>query len=201
MTQYLFGYGSLIDAASRHKTDDTGNAYPVRVSGLQRAWHAVARRSGYTVVGVTPRRGASCNGVLIEIAPHELPSFDTRERLYHRVVLPQQAITPLSVAMQTLSAHTVWTYITSCAGTPADSHPLIQSYIDVILTGCLAIGPDFATEFIETTIGWVPTWLNDRRQPRYMRALTETPRAVEIDQLLQAHAPHAFSHRDDIRTD
>ncbi|PON14197.1 hypothetical protein C2W62_30340 [Candidatus Entotheonella serta] len=114
MAQYLFGYGSLIDAESRAKTGDTGRAYPVRVAGLQRAWHVVAPRSGYTVVGVTSRQGASCNGVLIEVSPHELPRFDARERFYHRVIIPQQSITSLSG--EGLSCPTVWTYMTSCVG-------------------------------------------------------------------------------------
>lgn len=201
MAQYLFGYGSLIDAASRDKTGETGRAHPVRVANLQRAWHVVARRSGYTVVGVTPSSGASCNGVLIEIEPHALPSFDARERLYHRVIIPQQAVTPLSENTGIRQAATIWTYITSCPAAPAGSYPLIQSYIDVILTGCLAIGADFATEFIETTTGWVPTWLNDRAQPRYRRALTDAPHAAEIDRRLQALVPHAFSHRYDTSTD
>lgn len=196
MAQYLFGYGSLIDAESRAKTGDTGPAYPVRVSGLQRAWHVVAPRSGYTVVGVTSRQEASCNGVLIEIAPHELPRFDARERFYHRVIIPQQSVAFLSG--ERLSCPTIWTYMTSCPGEPSRQCPLVQSYIDVILTGCLAIGPSFAAEFIETTTGWGRGWLNDRSHPRYQRAMADTPRAAEIDQQLQALVPHAFAHRCDI---
>ncbi|ETW96464.1 MAG: hypothetical protein ETSY1_26515 [Candidatus Entotheonella factor] len=195
MGQYLFGYGSLIDAESRAKTGDTGRAYPVRVSGLQRAWHVVAPRSGYTVVGVTSRREASCNGVLIEIEPHELPHFDARELFYHRVIVPEQAVTFLSG--ERLSCPTIWTYMTSCPGEPSRQYPLVQSYIDVILTGCLAIGTDFATEFIETTLGWGPAWLNDRLHPRYQRAMATIPRAAEIDQLLQTLVSHAFSDRSD----
>lgn len=196
MAQYLFGYGSLINAESRATTGDTGPAYPVRVAGLQRAWHVVAPRSGYTVVGVTPRREVSCNGVLMEIAPHELPRFDARERFYHRVIIPQQAITALSG--ENLSFATVWAYMTSCPGEPSDAYPLVQSYIDVILTGCLVIGADFAAEFIQTTTGWSTAWLNDRIYPRYQRAMPDTPQAVEIDRQLQALVPHAFSHRHDI---
>lgn len=196
MTQYLFGYGSLIDAESRAKTGDTGTAYPVRVSGLQRAWHVIAPRSGYTVVGVTSRQGASCNGVLVAIKPHELPRFDARERFYHRVMIPQRAVTMLSGAR--VSCPTIWTYMTSCPGEPSHQYPLVQSYIDVILTGCLALGTDFVSEFIETTHGWGSDWLNDRTHPRYQRAMAAVPRAAEIDQHLNALVPHAFSHRRNI---
>lgn len=183
--------------ASRAKTGETGAAYPVRVAGLQRAWHVVAPRSGYTVVGVTPCRGASCNGVLMEIAAHELPRFDARERLYHRVIIPQQVVTSLSG--ERVPSATIWAYMTSCPGEPSDQYPLVQSYIDVILTGCLAIGVDFAIEFIETTAGWGQAWLNDRVQPRYSRAMTDIPQAAEIDRQLHALVPHVLSHRHDIR--
>jgi hypothetical protein len=65
----------------------------------------------------------------------------------------------------------------------------------VVLTGCLAIGVDFAVEFIQTTRGWSPAWINERTQPRYQRAMTDPPQAAEIDRQLQALVPHAFSHR------
>lgn len=85
--------------------------------------------------------------------------------------------------------------MTSCVGESSQQYPLVQSYADVILTGCLAIGTDFAIEFIETTQGWGQAWLNDRAQPRYQRAMHAVPHAAEIDQQLQALVPHAFSHR------
>jgi len=197
MVQYIFGYGSLIDLSSRAATGETGQMHPVRVANVQRAWHVVSP-NGYTLVGVTSRRGASCNGVLIQVQPHALPYFDQRERRYHRVMIPQQAITSLSG--ERLSSGTIWTYVTSRLGEPNADYPLVQSYIDVILTGCLAIGVDFAVEFIETTSGWESIWLNDRTHPRYARALAHSPHAHEIDRQLQALVPHALSHRRDIAT-
>ena len=192
MAQYLFGYGSLIDASSRAATGETGRMHPVRIAHLQRAWHVVSP-NGYTLVGVAPRRGASCNGVLVPVTPRVLPRFDRRERRYHRVIIPQQAVT--SLAGESLSGATIWTYLTSRPGAPSDAYPLVQSYIDVILAGCLAFGADFAAEFIETTQGWGVAWLDDRAQPRYARAMSDVPQAAEIDRQLCARIPRAFAHR------
>jgi hypothetical protein len=135
---------------------------------------------------------------MVEIAPHELPHFDQRERRYHRVIIPQQAVTALSG--ERLSSATIWAYMTSRPGEPSHAYPLVQSYIDVILTGCLAIGVDFAVEFIETTSGWGAAWLNDRAHPRYARAMSHIPQAAEIDRQLQTLVPHAFLHRRDTVT-
>jgi Gamma-glutamyl cyclotransferase, AIG2-like len=197
MVQYIFGYGSLIELSSRAATGETGQMHPVRVANVQRAWHVVSP-NGYTLVGVTSRPGASCNGVLVQVQPHVLPHFDQRERRYHRVMIPQQSVTSLSG--ERLSSATIWAYVTSRPGEPSHAYPLVQSYIDVILTGCLAIGLDFAVEFIETTSGWESTWLNDRRHPRYVRALAHSPQANDIDRQLQALVPHAFLHRRDPTT-
>lgn len=195
MVQYIFGYGSLIETSSRAATGETGQIHPVRVTNLQRAWHVVSP-NGYTLVGVIPRRGASCNGVLTQVAPHLLPHFDRRERRYHRVIIPQQAV--VSLSGEPLSCTTIWAYITSRPGEPSTAYPLVQSYIDVILTGCLAIGVDFAAEFIETTHGWETAWLNDRRHPRYARALAHNPQAAAIDRQLRTLVPHAIARRHDL---
>ena len=192
MTHYLFGYGSLIDSASRDKTGETGQSLPVQVSGFERAWNVVAAKGGYMAVGITPSQNAWCNGVIVEVGVEELPKFDIRERLYHRVVIPHHAVTMLSGEI--LPAGSIWTYVVSQPGYPSESCPLIQSYIDVILTGCLAISPDFAATFIDTTIGWHPAWLEDRARPRYPRAMSDVS-ASEIDALLQARLPDAFRQR------
>jgi hypothetical protein len=48
----------------------------------------------------------------------------------------------------------VWTYVPTIESPPTREHPIVQSYIDTILRGCLTISDDFCREFIETTKGW-----------------------------------------------
>mmetsp|Transcript_31262 Transcript_31262/g.74552 ORF Transcript_31262/g.74552 Transcript_31262/m.74552 type:complete len:318 (+) Transcript_31262:98-1051(+) len=48
----------------------------------------------------------------------------------------------------------VWCYFQE-QSIPADrSFPITQSYIDIILRGCLSISKNFARRFLETTTGW-----------------------------------------------
>jgi hypothetical protein len=46
---------------------------------------------------------------------------------------------------------------------PAErSFPITQSYVDIIMRGCLSISHDFATGFLRTTHGW---WNDDHHGP------------------------------------
>lgn len=45
-------------------------------------------------------------------------------------------------------------------------NPILQSYLDTCLKGCLEYGEEFAIEFLETTTGWSKYWINDRSLPR-----------------------------------
>lgn len=46
----------------------------------------------------------------------------------------------------------VWVYVPKNGGTGADNeYPIMQSYVDIILRGCLSIGKDFAIQFLEST--------------------------------------------------
>mmetsp|Transcript_2492 Transcript_2492/g.5277 ORF Transcript_2492/g.5277 Transcript_2492/m.5277 type:complete len:338 (-) Transcript_2492:121-1134(-) len=48
----------------------------------------------------------------------------------------------------------VWVYVQS-KNLPAErSFPIPQSYVDIIIRGCLSISHDFARRFLETTFGW-----------------------------------------------
>eukprot|EP01084_Bolivina_argentea_P146282 256198_1 len=66
----------------------------------------------------------------------------------------------------------VWTYIVPkeimIQDEDAQFHRIMkQSYIDVVLAGCLDIGgTQFAQEFVQTTAGWTPfmVWNDDRGQ-------------------------------------
>jgi len=48
----------------------------------------------------------------------------------------------------------VWVYVQSVDLAPNPSYPITQSYVDIIVRGCLKISHDFAQMFLETTKGW-----------------------------------------------
>jgi hypothetical protein len=207
-SQFIFGYGSLIDEESRRKTaGGTPDAIAVRVSsdfGYIRAW--VDRcPCGFTALGLRrPHPGevpVTINGVIYPVTASDLPAFDLREAGYRRLPLPRPMIEAIS--WQGLpDTGDVWVYVPDGPGgepgvnlpEPTANFPLLESYIDVVMHGALRYGPDFARELIQTTADWSVFWLNDRELPRRPWVLSNDYQAV--DSLLGKVEP-ASSHLKD----
>jgi hypothetical protein len=207
-TQFVFGYGSLIDGESRGKTAGAITpAIPVRVSsgfGYLRAW--VDRcPCGFTALGLRkPRSGEAAltiNGVIYPVDASTLPAFDQREAGYRRLLVPRDMIE--AVSWQGMpDVGQIWVYVPVGAGgepgidlpEPSARYPMLQSYIDLVLHGALSYGPDFAREVVETTTGWSIYWLNDRDEPR--RPWVHSSDYQVIDSLLRQTEP-ASTHIQD----
>lgn len=183
MTDYIFGYGSLILKESRNRTGISGEVFPVRVRGYQREWNQQV--GGETYLGITKNLESKCNGVLFEIPEGEIEKFDEREIGYTRVKIPLEKIE--SLKDKNLPKGNYWIYLPvqdKSLVRPTKKFPIVQSYIDVILTGCLQISKDFAKEFMKTTFKW-NCIENDRANPKYPRALKELKFKYEIDKLME----------------
>ena len=76
---------------------------------------------------------------------------------------------------------------------PSVEYPILQTYVDVCLSGCLEHGDDFAREFIQTTFLWAPFWLNERTLAR--RPWVHQKQYVKIDRLLAEHVPAYYARR------
>ena len=184
-TDFIFGYGSLINTVSRNSTSSAPlPAIPVRVSsgfGYVRTWNDRSP-SSFTALGLRKLRdgepGRTINGILYPVDGVDMSKFDAREKGYMRVEVPLSQIYEVGWQRKPLSGH-VWTYIPvlsveqSGAGIPGVGlpepdamFPLLQSYIDVVVEGALEYGPEYARELVETTDGWSRFWLNDRELAR-----------------------------------
>ncbi len=205
-TDFIFGYGSLINTASRNATvGHPTPAIPVRVSaafGYVRTWDDRAS-TGFTALGLTPpgpgEHAMTINGVLFPVEGNDLRTFDAHEPGYIRIEVPRDDIEAVSWQRPPLQGR-IWVYIPEIPGKPPGmdlpqpnaSFPLLQSYIDVVMEGGLEYGSGFAKEILETTAGWSRYWLNDRELGRRPWALDKNSSVV--DGLLAAFAPH-FSDR------
>jgi hypothetical protein len=183
MKNYLFGYGSLICKASRAITGQSEKAIPARAKGVKRGWYFKAPE-GCTAVTAIYDKNSICNGIIIEVDEKELPKFDIREEGYSRVLIEKENIETLN--KENIDGK-VWTYLADEINLPNKKYPIAQSYVDVILTGCLEISEKFAIEFIKTTEAWNYPWINDRDNPRYPRALKDVKQKEKIDQLLDKY--------------
>jgi len=202
---YIFGYGSLIEQASRMRTTP-GAMYvlPARAPGFARGWWARTGAIGFTTTfaGAIPEKSSFINGVVYAVTEQELKATNQREQGY--------TPTDITDTVQILSGSykpkdKVWIYVNDFKNEkqrldslPTPQFPLVQSYIDICLTGCLQIeqgfpedAKGFADEFITSTQEWSKYWENDRVHPR--RAPFTVPAASTIDTLLQKHLPKLFA--------
>jgi hypothetical protein len=188
MAEYLFAYGSLI------YTDGNGEpGIPVSVSTIRRGWYARISKDKNSALGAILESNSMCNGILRVTDTQKLEVTDEREIQvgYHRSSLPTRTIT--IVNGNDYEIDRVWVYVTDTPELPTSEFPIAQSYLDVVLTGCLAINEEFAVDFIRMTDGWDHSWLDDRLKPRYPRAISSDHH--RIDAVLQKVIPDQLAKR------
>ncbi len=170
---FIFGYGSLINSLSRSVTGETGSAVAVKISGFERHWSCISTDYGMSSVVVIAAKKAACNGVIVEVNPDQLANFDLRERGYQRVLVDVAQIdfyltdSPLPAPIE--GPVKIWLYQAHKVILPCENHPVVLSYLDVILAGCLEYSSEFCEDFVALTQGWQHAMLNDRQAPRYPR--------------------------------
>jgi hypothetical protein len=141
------------------------------------------------------------NGVVYAVTDEELERTNKREAGY----TPTDITDSVEILGGSYKPNgKVWLYVNKFKddqerenSMPSPAFPLVQSYVDICLTGCLQIQQgfpgfaDFAKEFLESTYGWSEYWENDRQYPR--RAPFAVPLAQDIDKLLQQYLPDYFA--------
>ncbi len=193
---YVFGYGSLMEKGSRTRTNpEAVEARPARVTGYQRGWfHQFAGHVGSTCtyLGAIEKARATINGVVYHVKDFE--KTKERETGYTATLVTADRIEMLDGAGPWDHSKDVYIFVSNPADisntkAPTSALPMVQSYVDICVNGCLEIealyrpAHGFAQEFIRTTTGWNAYWVNDRVYPR--RPFISVPNASIIDQALQ----------------
>ncbi len=160
MSPRFFGYGSLVNLA----THDFPDARPATLQGWRRVWrHSTLREVAF--LSVEPAEDHQIDGVTAQVPGADWTDLDERERAYIR-----RDVTHL-VTHDSAPAHTaVYEVHHGHLAPPDTAHPILLSYIDVVVQGYLRLyGRDGALRFAETTEGWHAPVLNDRADPIYSR--------------------------------
>jgi hypothetical protein len=172
----FFGYGSLVNRAT-HNYD---NPHPARAHGWRRMWRQTPLRPA-AYLTVVPDPGTSIEGLVAGVPDGDWAALDKRERAYDRVPAGKvEARVGGPVAIYTIPAvkH----------GPTEDEHPILLSYLDVVVQGYLyEFGEAGVADFFDTTDGWESAVLNDRSSPRYSRhqVLTKEERALVDEHLFR----------------
>jgi hypothetical protein len=199
--QYIIGYGSLMQDESRKRTSpQAGPARPIEVSGYRRGWFARGDPVGFstTFLGAVPDAQGRLNAVIYRVELSELAATDQREASYCRLSVPLSAITALEKQPSEALRGQAWIYANQARGiaTPSARFPIVQSYVDIFVSGCLEQEQrfelkGFAQQCLATTHDWSEHWVNDRLYPR--RPFIHQPKARQIDLLLSQQLPAFFS--------
>jgi hypothetical protein len=93
----------------------------------------------------------------------------------------------------------IWTYLPEMFKPSNSDFPIPQSYLDVILRGCLELSPRLAIEFLKHTnvVGDQPALVDDRHRHLYPRGDYEwsLQNADRVDRLLSEHRPDLLAIR------
>jgi hypothetical protein len=191
--KYIFGYGSLIQIESRTRTVPSAfAAAPATVKGITRGWYYQADSASLnpTYLGAFDEPGATTNGVIYPVTDSEFEATKLREADYVPTKIDQSAITLLDGSPAPPRGE-IWYFASKTKKTATALHPIVQSYVDICVDGCLEIEAmyplaekaSFAEQFIRTCTDWKTPWMNDRIYP--WRPFIYVPRASKIDALLR----------------
>lgn len=168
--QYIYGYGSLVNRKTHNY-----EAHHARLSGWKRVWrHTFLRPVAYLTA--IPDSACAIDGVIMS-APHGDPGLEKREHAYDRQDVTAQVSHDLDgpVVIQ------VYAIPDGKHVAATQDHPILLSYIDVVVQGFHhAFGTEGVEHFFETTDGWDAPVLNDRAQPIYPRHQKLTPSEMDM---------------------
>jgi hypothetical protein len=202
--QYVVGYGSLMEKASKNRTSpQSGANIPVLIKGFARVWNTRGNEIGFstTYLGVVPQPDATMAAAIYrDLDPTELTATDGREAFYCRKRVALEQITLLVKDSVIPDDAQVWIYVNKEGNDhrPDEQWPIVQSYVDIFMNGCMQLEKlvtrpnfDFVDACVTTTQGWSTHWVNDRLYPR--RAFIYEPLSSRIDQVLHKHLPKEFA--------
>ncbi|MGR3479158.1 gamma-glutamylcyclotransferase family protein [Salipiger marinus] len=179
---YFFGYGSLVN----RNTHGYAPCHTARATGWRRTWARMADRP-LAILTVVPDPDSEIEGLIAPVPPEGWALLDLREAAYLR----RDALPCVSHACDGVAQLAIYAVDPALILPPDAGHPLLLSYLDVVLQGYLReYGPAGAERFLDTTTGWATPVLDDRAQPVYPRAqtLTAEERAFVDDALVRLGA-------------
>ena len=189
--QYIIAFGSLMQSAAREKKLNKAEVeFPVWVRGYERGWFArdTIRAVQKTALAVKPEPGKKFNGLLLQSSSSQIASIDRGDAIMCREKIDSRKLQAMTSAKLPERGQ-FWIYTARKANIkkPAGQFPMLQSEVDVFLTGCIEQAKafnlsEFSSQCVKSTSGWSLHWNNDRDRPSGKLVTAKRP---EIDQLLE----------------
>jgi hypothetical protein len=195
---YIIGYGSLMERESRIITNPQAHRVePVLVKGFQRVWGQNGGNYKTTFLTLIEKKDAKLNAVFYSVNIENLLKTDQRERSYCRIKVDEKNLDFYGRKVNSKDVN-FWIYAATPdrLKKPSATHPIVQSYVDIFINGCLQTEEEFklqgfAKDCVQLTSDWSEQWVNDRLHARRPFAIKN---AVKIDQLLSQYFSHYYNH-------
>ena len=195
---YIIGYGSLMERESRMITNPQAHRVePVLVKGFQRAWGQNGGNYKTTFLTLIEKKDAKLNAIFYSVNIENLLKTDQRERSYCRIKVDEKNLDFYGRKVNSKDVN-FWIYAATPdrLKKPSATHPIVQSYVDIFINGCLQTEEEFklqgfAKDCVQLTSDWSEQWVNDRLHARRPFAIKN---AVKIDQLLSQYFSHYYNH-------
>lgn len=158
---FFFGYGSLVN----RDTHSYGRAHPARLTGWRRAWRHTPLRP-VALLTAEPDSTSVIEGLIAAVPGADWAALDLREAAYTRHTVCDHVEHVLSPRPSV----SVYTIPAEGNHAPSLQHPVLLSYLDVVVQGYLReYGAEGVARFFATTAGWDAPLLDDRASPIYPR--------------------------------
>jgi len=199
MSTYIIGYGSLFKKSSLNRTlPNVNEIKPILLKNYKRSWNAIENITptfSTTFLGVEKSLNSQMNAIIFEVESTMIGELDKREFLYNRKKVELSDIEFLASSFNITDNDDIWIYVTKESAEPSKEYPIIQSYVDICISGCFEIEKDFkiddfAKTFLLTTAQWSENWVNDRIFPRAPHI--HQPDAYRIDKLIYENLEEYF---------
>ncbi|MEM9139007.1 MAG: gamma-glutamylcyclotransferase family protein [Pseudomonadota bacterium] len=178
MAQYYFGYGSLVNGATRQPEERAATA---TLQGWRRTWtHFYTAPWGPgRSLSIEEAPETQIDGVLVALTDGALARLDERERGYDRLELDGALLTGLDGA--NVDSFYVYRSASPWPDGGLDAHPITRSYVDCVMQGYrVTFGDAGLTRFLQTTSAWGGALKQDRDAPTYPRAVALSPEEAEL---------------------
>lgn len=171
---FFFGYGSLVNRAT--------HTYPqverARVRGWARSWKRTKLRRVAFLTAVEAD-GEEIDGLIAAVPGADWAALDEREWAYRRNRVAEIFHDPAD--RPPLADIQIYRTMMEDDADPSAQHPILLSYIDVVVQGYLReFGQAGAERFFATTHGWDTVVLDDRAAPIYPRHQTLTEDELDV---------------------
>ncbi len=156
---FFFGYGSLVNKQT--------HTYPgfstARLKGWRRVWQPSPFRA-VSFLNIKPDRHSEISGAIAGVPGGDWAALDERERAYQRHRDEEARV------VHEQNGAEIQFYVAKVSSQPTTDHPILLSYLDVVVQGFLAEFGEAGVEgFFATTDGWNAGILDDRAKPAYPR--------------------------------